>query len=632
MTRQYEPSSDCIGDKLRKDRIMKKTISIVMILVLSLLYTDGVLGVTVLERRIAASSDDAEEALTAGYANWNYSSDLELVHDRIDNGGSQLVGMTFRDIKIAPGEVISNAYIEFVCDEVINGMLDAYFLIWGHLTDNSEGFIEPYLISDRPKTQARVPWEPEPWNAVGQKIQTVNIAPIIQELINQEGWVAGNALEIIIGEDPDKPAFNGVRCAESYDGSPPNAPLLHIEIDVPYATEPYPIDGDIHKDTWVSLMWTPGISAVSHDVYLGDNFDDVYNGAGNTFRGNQLFTFFSAGFPGFAYPDGLVRGTTYYWRIDEIEADGTVVTGDVWSFMIHPLTAYNPCPPDGSTYVTQDIQISWAAGLDAIIHTVYFGDNYDEVSNASGGSPQSVTTYTPGPLEIEKTYYWRVDEFDGVTTLKGDIWSFTTHPEIPITDPRLIGWWKFDQSRCSSVVDSSGHGNHGTFGGDPQWVAEGIMGGALDLNGDDYVAIDGVADDISSTNITLSAWIKTTQVSEGNVFAANSGSSHPLMFGLQDIGKLFVNDAGVDAYLGPAVNDDQWHMITYARSESTAFIYVDAVEVGTYTAGFSLEGVDRWSIGQEWDVAPSDFYIGMVDDVRIYDAALSADEIAGLAQ
>jgi len=188
---------------------------------------------TVIERRISASTDDAEEALNAGYNTWNYSSDLELVHDRIDNGGEQLVGMTFRDIAIMPGEVISNAYIEFVCDEIINGTADAYFLIWGHLTPNSEGFRPPFVISNRPQTEAKVPWEPAPWDADGQKIQTANIAPILQELIDQPGWAAGNAVEIIIGADPDKPPFTGVRCAESYDGSPSSAPLLQIEIAVP---------------------------------------------------------------------------------------------------------------------------------------------------------------------------------------------------------------------------------------------------------------------------------------------------------------------------------------------------------------------------------------------------------------
>jgi N-acetylneuraminic acid mutarotase len=190
-------------------------------------------GDTVIDRRILAGSDDAEEALNAGFSNDNNSSDLEIVDDHKHNGGGQLIGLTFRDIYIAPGEVISNAYIEFVCDETKNGTDDAYFLIWGHFTPNPDGFIEPFVISDRPKTEAKVSWVPDPWNAVGQKIQTVNIAPIIQELIDQEGWAAGNAVEIIIGADPSIPAFTGVRCAESYDGDPSNAPLLHIEISVP---------------------------------------------------------------------------------------------------------------------------------------------------------------------------------------------------------------------------------------------------------------------------------------------------------------------------------------------------------------------------------------------------------------
>ncbi len=80
----------------------------------------------------------------------------------------------------------------------------------------------------------------------------------------------------------------------------------------PYALSPNPADGALHADTWVSLSWKAGDFAVSHDVYLGDNFNDVNSGTGGTFRGNQPTTYFVAGFPGFAYPDGLVPGTTYY--------------------------------------------------------------------------------------------------------------------------------------------------------------------------------------------------------------------------------------------------------------------------------------------------------------------------------
>lgn len=101
------------------------------------------------------------------------------------------------------------------------------------------------------------------------------------------------------------------------------------------ALGPQPADGTIHRDTWAQLSWTPGSTADSHDVYFGESFADVSNGAGGTFRGNQRSTSFTVGLPGCPYPDGLVPGTTYYWRIDEVEADGlTKYEGRVWSFSV----------------------------------------------------------------------------------------------------------------------------------------------------------------------------------------------------------------------------------------------------------------------------------------------------------
>jgi len=196
----------------------------------------------------------------------------------------------------------------------------------------------------------------------------------------------------------------------------------------PLARSPSPADGELHEDTWVILSWSPGDFAVSHDVYLGDNFDDVNNGTGDTFRGNQTSTMVTVGFPGFAYPDGLTPGTTYYWRIDEVnEAEpNSPWKGDVWSFSIPPKTAYNPDPADGAEFVALDATLNWTGGFGAKLHTVYLGDNYDEVSNASGGSPQGAATYKPASLEAEKVYYWRVDEFDAIDTYKGDVWGFTT--------------------------------------------------------------------------------------------------------------------------------------------------------------------------------------------------------------
>jgi len=214
-------------------------------------------------------------------------------------------------------------------------------------------------------------------------------------------------------------ALSAAQMQKLYDGIPPTFTI---------AEKPNPADGAIHADTWVTLGWRPGQFAVSHDVYLGDKFDDVESGTGGTFRGNQAATYYVAGFPGFAYPAGLVPGTTYYWRIDEVNTahPGSPWKGDIWCFSIPPKKAYNPSPADGAESVAVAATLGWTAGFGAKLHYVYFGDNFDDVNAAKGGLPQGTATYKPSALESGKVYYWRVDEFDAVATYKGDLWSFTT--------------------------------------------------------------------------------------------------------------------------------------------------------------------------------------------------------------
>ena len=193
------------------------------------------------------------------------------------------------------------------------------------------------------------------------------------------------------------------------------------------ASEPNPPDGSKHPDTWVNIGWAAGALAVTHDVYFGVNFDDVQAGTGGSFQGNQSLNYFVAGFPGFACPEGLVPGTTYYWRIDEVNAaePNSPWIGDVWSFMVPPKAAYDPVPADGARFVDPNVVLSWTGGFGSKLHTVYFGGNFDDVNNAAGGLSQGTKTYDPGTLEPDKTYYWRVDEYDAGQTYKGDVWRFT---------------------------------------------------------------------------------------------------------------------------------------------------------------------------------------------------------------
>jgi hypothetical protein len=218
--------------------------------------------------------------------------------------------------------------------------------------------------------------------------------------------------------------------ARLYDHALNAAEILAAMKSAPYpqASGPNPKEGALLLDTWANLEWRAGDFALSHDIYLGDNFDDVNNGAESTFQGNQEGTFIVAGFPGFPLPDGLIPGTTYYWRIDEVnDTDpNSPWKGNIWSFAIAPKTAYEPESANGAEAVALDVELSWTEGFGAKLHNVYFGDNFDDVNNATDGKAQGTTTYTPGTLKMARTYYWRVDEFDLIETYKGDVWSFTT--------------------------------------------------------------------------------------------------------------------------------------------------------------------------------------------------------------
>jgi hypothetical protein len=198
-----------------------------------------------------------------------------------------------------------------------------------------------------------------------------------------------------------------------------------------YAFSPSPQDGSINSANWVTLGWKPGDFAASHDIYMGDNFDDVNNATRDSevFRGNQGLgeEFYFAGFAPGAYPDGLINGTTYYWRIDEVN-DANAASpwkGPVWSFMVPPKSAYFPDPADGAEFVDLGVRLSWTAGFGAKVHYVVFGEDFDVVNTATG-KLNGTTTYNPGPLKLAKTYYWRVDESDGIEIHKGQVWSFTT--------------------------------------------------------------------------------------------------------------------------------------------------------------------------------------------------------------
>jgi hypothetical protein len=176
------------------------------------------------------------------------------------------------------------------------------------------------------------------------------------------------------------------------------------------AWKPNPEDGAVDVDA-LTLEWAAGYGAVTHTVYLStDETIDDADLAGETAVALIAAT--------------MEPATTYYWRVDEVDADGNVVEGSLWSFTTLPLEAHFPSPADGAIWRRVDSKLSWTPGKNAIMHNVSFGTDPAVLLPVS--MMQMDTSYDPGPLQPATTYYWKVDEFTPIGTIEGPVWSFTT--------------------------------------------------------------------------------------------------------------------------------------------------------------------------------------------------------------
>ena len=199
----------------------------------------------------------------------------------------------------------------------------------------------------------------------------------------------------------------------------------------------------------------------------------------------------------------------------------------------------------------------------------------------------------------------------------------------------LIGWWKFDEASGASAADSSGNGITGTLVNAPSWVA-GKINNALDFNGStQYVTMGDVAALEGLTDLTISAWI--------SLDAWPAGGNVSFMSGKEDVYKVDITDAGKVRFLtgdnwtgsiltsASALSVATWYHIVAVKNGTTKTIYINAVSDATAgtTGGSVGSNTNAVQVGAR-NAAPADTFNGQIDDVRIYNRALSADDIAAL--
>jgi hypothetical protein len=191
------------------------------------------------------------------------------------------------------------------------------------------------------------------------------------------------------------------------------------------ALSPVPTDNAINVVLDPILSWLSDSNSYLHEVYFGTK---------------EYPPFVQKLYESDFFPGALEPNTKYYWRIDVLDNLLNRITGDIWTFTTgaKPDYAYNPNPRNGANNVKYGTILSWNSGLNANYHNVFLGTDFNNVNNATKENSlgvlvsymQGTNNYKPGKMNFNQTYYWRIDEIHESTTVKGNIWSFTTgsHP------------------------------------------------------------------------------------------------------------------------------------------------------------------------------------------------------------
>jgi hypothetical protein len=188
---------------------------------------------------------------------------------------------------------------------------------------------------------------------------------------------------------------------------------------------------------------------------------------------------------------------TEEWEIVTIPPYPNVIITDigdgskeVWAKS--PVVAYGPSPEDGATDVARDptsnpIVLKWTGSVMATKRDVYFGKDFDAISNADRDNPldvlkaegQIALTYNPGTLEYGQTYYWRIDEVNEAepdSPWKGEVWSFTVEPYSYLIETLMATASSFlnEDYDPERTIDGSGLNNQGEHSADmsDMWISD----------------------------------------------------------------------------------------------------------------------------------------------------------------
>jgi N-acetylneuraminic acid mutarotase len=308
-------------------------------------------------------------------------------------------------------------------------------------------------------------------------------------------------------------------------------------------------------------------------------------------------------------------------------ADGSVTTAKLDATILKYLKPEITTQPQAQT-VYADNNVSFSVTAEGKYLTYQWkkdGDDLAGENNASLNITDANATLHDGNYTVVVS-----NDFGSVET--GSV-------SVQVSDALLnglVGWWKFDEGSGTVAYDSSGNGNDGNLTNGPTWTT-GKIGGALNFDGtNDYVKI-GASSVFDLQRISISAWVKSENYSSsGFIFEKTTDGSVNSQYALFfENGLRFRNEGGGDD-VSFSVSSVGWLFVTSTYDGSRKKLFTNGLErnqvtwtgtIPTSPSGVSAIGGFSQTSHESWS---NYIFNGLIDDVRIYDRALSAEEVQAL--
>jgi hypothetical protein len=209
------------------------------------------------------------------------------------------------------------------------------------------------------------------------------------------------------------------------------------------------------------------------------------------------------------------------------------------------------------------------------------------------------------------------------------------------TTPGLVGYWKMDEGAGTQARDMSGWGNHAGFVGTPQWT-DGLSGLALDLDQTNYALVTDQAGLGPATGLTLAAWVRPNlQAGQDLISKAIAGSVDGYSLSLSPSSSpnrtafvrfnqaTFGDTYRLDSITQYPVSGTKWIHIAATYDGSTMRLYIDG-DLEDSMPGPPSIATNALAVGIGAQSDGTNRFRGEMDDVRIYNRALSQAEIDAL--